>query len=138
MKNSIIPMPVSQHRGGFFVWTAAILWAGFVFVQFFAHLDKTFSYWGLLFDVSHFASREFSQQVSVWVNSFQAILVTVLVWGATGAAGSRVRQALGLNLSNFWLAWIFDFGLGAAALGLVDRGGLAPFTLDPGYFYFLA
>lgn len=122
MKSTIIPMPVSQHRGGWVALLAVLGWAAFVFFRFFSHIDQTFAYWGMLFDPSRYPIASADQTISVWVASLKAVLIAVAIWGVTGSTGKRVRLWLNLQLSNAWLRWAFDFGLGVLALDLFWLG----------------
>ncbi len=116
MKSTVIPMPVSQHREGWMALLVVLAWVAFVFFSFFSRLNQTFPYWGLLLDPSRYPLASLDQMLSVWAGSLKAILVTVLIWGATPSTGKRVREVLGFSVSNAWLRWGFDMGLGVLAL----------------------
>ncbi|HTA76966.1 MAG TPA: glycosyltransferase family 39 protein [bacterium] len=117
MKNSIVPMPTAQHREGWFFFSLVCLWVGFVFFSFFSQLDRTFHFWGLLFNADAFPPADSAQWWKVWDESLGAILTTVIVSAATLSLGKRVRVFFQLDFSNIWARWGFDFGLGAVVLG---------------------
>ncbi|HXL72399.1 MAG TPA: glycosyltransferase family 39 protein, partial [bacterium] len=93
------------------------LWAGVVFVCFFAQLDKTFHYWGLLFNADAFPTVDNAQWFKVWGESLKAVLTTVLVSGATWVLGRRVQKVVQLEISDSWVRFGFEFGFGIIVLG---------------------
>jgi len=117
MKNTIIPLPAAQHRNGFIALTYVLIWAGAVFICFFSQLDKTFHYWGLLFNADIFPTGDSAQWFKIWGESLKAVLTTTLVAGVTLVLGQRVRKVFQLEFSDSWVRFGFDFGFGIVVLG---------------------
>ena len=117
MKNAIIPLPAAQHRNGFIALTSVLIWAGAVFICFFSQLDKTFHYWGLLFNADIFPTGDSAQWFKIWGESLKAVLTTTLVAGVTLVLGQRVRKVFQLEFSDSWVRFGFDFGFGIVVLG---------------------
>ncbi len=118
MKITVVPLPAAQHRDGFLALIPVLIWAGVVFVCFFSELDKTFHYWGLLFNIDVFSDADNSQRLKIWAESFKAVLITVLVAGVTWSLGWKIRRVFQLEFLDNWIQFGFDFGLGIMGLGL--------------------
>jgi len=118
MKSTIISLPVAQHRNSFIALIPVLIWAGAVFICFFSELDKTFHYWGLLFNADTFPTADSAQWLKIWGESLKAVLTTTLVAGATWTLGQRGRRVFQLELSDSWVRFGFEFGLGIVVLGL--------------------
>ena len=117
MKNTIIPLPAAQHRNGFIALTSVLIWAGAVFICFFSQLDKTFHFWGLLFNADAFPVVDGAQWFKVWGESLKAVLTTILVVGATWVLGRNTLKVVSLDPSDSWVRFGFEFGFGVVALG---------------------
>ncbi len=117
MKSTIIPLPAAQHRDGFIALIPVLVWAGAVFFCFFSQLDKTFHYWGLLFNADAFPPADSAQWFKVWGESLKAVLATFLIAGITWVLGRNILNVISLDISDSWIRFGFEFGFGIVSLG---------------------
>src|SRR5665213_1851033 len=117
MKSTIIPLPAAQHRGGIITLIPVLIWAGAVFVCFFSQLDKTFHYWGLLFNADAFPPADSAQWFKVCGESLKAGLTTFLIAVITWVLGRNIFKVVSLDILDSWVKVGFEFGFGVVALG---------------------
>ena len=118
--------PTAENRGGRLVLAVLLLWAAFVFFNYFtskAHpLLQVLPFWAKVFDVSAFPAVSSSEFWQVQAGSLRILLTVLVISGATWALGRRLRRWLGFQLPDSWIRLAFDFGLGLCGLNLFWMG----------------
>ncbi|HJT25595.1 MAG TPA: glycosyltransferase family 39 protein, partial [bacterium] len=95
-------------------------------------LPQVFPFLGKLLDTGSFPSSSTSQFWTIQGESLRILFTVFCVSGATWALGRNVRRWLALDLTDPWVKFAFDFGLGICFLGLFWVGtGLAGLWYKP-------
>ena len=119
--------PMSAESRGGFPWIFPLLgWAGWVFFRYFSFpshpLLKVLPFLKDLFDAGQGGSLAASEFWRIQTESLRILGTSVLILGVTWVLGRRVRQWLALDLSDSWVRFGFDFGMGVLCLNLLWIG----------------
>jgi hypothetical protein len=112
----------AESRAGFWALVFACLWTVGVLVYYFWSIGPAVNYIPAAFNIDPFPPVEISKTLAIWGESCLILVVTFLISIITLVWGRRVRLFFSINLSNSWLSWGTDFGLGIIFLDLFWLG----------------